>query len=110
MSRVDESNSYDRVDRAHLNGHRNSLKETEEGGRTENIDINRTDSENGRSRPVGSRYWYPTVRFSLLFAFGVFVDAAVAIILWLTGRDIPEFGVSEQRILFPGYLAVKSYQ
>ncbi|RUS83770.1 hypothetical protein EGW08_008476, partial [Elysia chlorotica] len=91
MSQVDESRRYDRVDSVHLNGHQNSLIETEEGGRTEHIDINTPDSDKGPRRPVCSRYWYPTARFSFIFAVIVCVDAAVSVILWLTGGNSDYF-------------------
>ncbi|GFO16380.1 ABC transporter b family protein [Plakobranchus ocellatus] len=68
----------------HLHGFAGSLSDSEEGGREENIAINRPGAVEQVNIPVGSRYWYPTIRFTVLFALCIFVDAAVAIILWLT--------------------------
>ena len=85
---MDANSSDDEVDSALLNGHSNSEAELEEGGRTGNIDINDNGPRHAKKAgpPVGSRYWYPAIRYSSIFAACIFVDAAIAIILWLTGR------------------------
>lgn len=91
MTQIDGSS--DEMEHPNENGSRmlSPLVEIEEGGTTTNININGPDALKQSSSHAVSRYWYPTLRYSFFFSAILFVDSAVAVILWLTGGDSDYF-------------------